>query len=123
MADGTVDTPEVGRHKVGPVMAEMSGDAIEGQSNWMGAMLMEVGQRSCWSSVIWCSLDATDCFDVLLELEIWTNWLLVMPSAEASGNAINGCCSLIAVMSGILEGLNVGVEFDKAWFGGTCTCD
>ena len=34
-----VDTPKVRSDKVGPVTAEMSGDATDGQSDWTGATL------------------------------------------------------------------------------------
>ena len=32
-----VDTPKVGSDQAGPVRAEMSGDAADGWSNWIGA--------------------------------------------------------------------------------------
>ena len=36
---GMVDTPKVGSGKVGPVTAEMSREATDGWSNWIGATL------------------------------------------------------------------------------------
>ena len=36
---GTVDTPNVGSDKVGPVMVDMSEKATEGFGDWMGATL------------------------------------------------------------------------------------
>ena len=38
-AGGMVDIPKVGSGKVGPVMADASGEATEGLSNCMGATL------------------------------------------------------------------------------------
>ena len=36
---GMMDTPKAGSNKAGPARAEMSGEATEGRSNWMGATL------------------------------------------------------------------------------------
>ena len=53
--------------------------------------------------------DRSMAIDCMLEPTDGSNWLLVMPSAEASGNTINGCCGLIVAMLIITESLNVGV--------------
>ena len=41
---GMVDTPKVGGDKMGPVMGEMSGDATDGQRDWIRAT---PGARLC----------------------------------------------------------------------------